>query len=148
MVIAVFSIILIVIGLIDLKTKLVYGVIIWPAIIAALLVSIFTVPSGIVNSLAGAASGSVILLIPYLITKGKGLGVGDIEIVILIGLLVGYYEVVVAIVVAVMLGSLVAVAVRKRKVIIPFGPYLSAGGIISILWGVQIIESCTKYIRT
>ncbi len=144
-VIAFFSLVFILIGLLDLKTRLVYGVIIWPAIGVALLAAAFILPQGIINSLEGSALGAGILLIPFLVTRGGGMGFGDVEIALLIGLLTGFYGVVVPILLGIILGGVVAIIllafrIRGRKDAIPFGPFLSIAAIISMLWGVHIMN--------
>lgn len=144
-VIAFFSLVFILIGLLDLKTRLVYGVIIWPAIGLALLAAAFVMPQGILNSLGGAALAAGILLIPFLVTRGQGMGFGDIEIALLIGLLAGFYESVVPILLGIILGGIVAIILvafrlKGRKDAIPFGPFLSIGAIISMMWGVPMLN--------
>ena len=71
---AFFSLVFILIGLLDYKTKLVYGVIVWPAIAIALILAAFVMPHGIINALEGAGLGAAIILIPFLVTRGGGMG--------------------------------------------------------------------------
>jgi leader peptidase (prepilin peptidase) / N-methyltransferase len=142
-VIAFFSLIFILIGLLDYKTQVVYNAVIWPAIGIALLVTAFILPQGIVNGLEGAGLGAGIILIPFLITRGRGMGFGDVEIAILIGLLTGFFQVVVPIMLGIILGGiaaiiLLALRIKKRKDAIPFGPFLSLATIVSLMWGSDI----------
>jgi len=144
-VIAFFSLVFILIGLLDFKTKLVYGAIIWPAIGLALLAAAFVLPQGIINSLEGAGLGAGIILIPFLITRGRGMGFGDVEIALLMGLVAGFWGVVVPIMLGIILGGVAAIIllafrIKGRKDAIPFGPFLSAAAIISMLWGVQLLN--------
>ncbi len=144
-VITFFSWVFILIALIDLKTKLVYGVIIWPAIGIALLAAAFVLPQGIVNSLEGAGLGAGIILIPFLVTRGRGMGFGDVEIALLMGLVAGFWGVLVPILLGIILGGVMAIIllafrIKGRKDAIPFGPFLSIAAIISMLWGVQILK--------
>jgi leader peptidase (prepilin peptidase) / N-methyltransferase len=153
--IAFYSYIFIVIGLIDLKHQLILGIVIFPAILAALIIAPFFIKShmmhesiidhGIVNALIGAGAGAGFILVPYLVTRGRGMGFGDVELAVLIGLATGFGEVFVAILGGVILGGLVAIAllvfrIKKRKEAIPFGPFLSLATIITLIWGTTILN--------
>jgi leader peptidase (prepilin peptidase) / N-methyltransferase len=142
---AFFSWVFILIGLLDFKTKLVYGVIVFPAIGIALILAAFVMPHGIVNALEGAGLGAAIILVPFLVTRGGGMGFGDVEIAILMGVIAGFYEVVVPIMLGIILGGVAAIIllafkIRGRKDAIPFGPFLSVGAIVSMVWGPQILQ--------
>ena len=63
----------------------------------------------------------------------------------LLGLLVGFPEVLLALWIAVLSGGSVAIALlalrrKGRKDAIPFGPYLSLGGIVALVAGSDIIS--------
>jgi leader peptidase (prepilin peptidase)/N-methyltransferase len=63
----------------------------------------------------------------------------------LMGLMVGFPNVIVAVFGGIILGGLMAVMLlifkqKSRKQGIPFGPYLSIGAVIAILWGSNIIH--------
>jgi leader peptidase (prepilin peptidase) / N-methyltransferase len=142
---AFFSWVFILIGLLDFKTKLVYGVIVFPAIAIALILAAFVMPHGIINALEGAGLGAAIILIPFLVTRGGGMGFGDVEIALLMGVIAGFYDVVVPILLGIVLGGIAAIIllafkIRGRKDAIPFGPFLSVGAIVSMVWGAQILH--------
>jgi len=68
----------------------------------------------------------------YLITKGKGMGLGDVKLAVFMGLLLGVKGLVVAFYVAFIAGAIVGVAMlaldkKKLKSPIPFGPFLFLG---------------------
>ena len=63
----------------------------------------------------------------------------------LIGLVTGFPLVLVAILLAVVLGGLVAVVLlllklRGRKQAIPFGPFLSLGAMVALLHGTSLVD--------
>ena len=73
------------------------------------------------------------------------MGAGDVKLAGLIGLVVGFPQVLAALLVGVIIGGLVAVfllvsRLRKRKEPIPFGPFLVVGAMVVLVWGEQIIE--------
>lgn len=151
---AFYGCIFIVLGIIDLEHKLILNKIVYPAAVVALIISIFLPPPGItdislpwsvsVNGIIGGAIGFVFLLIPALISP-RGMGWGDIKIAALIGLVVGFPLVFVALLMGVILGGLVAgllllLKIKKRKEAIPFGPFLSLTTMITLLWGGDILN--------
>jgi len=150
-VIALYSYIYIVIGLIDLKTGLILNRIVYPSLVLALVIAPFFVRGGggylsnLVNALIGAGVGLVALLIPVVATIGRGMGIGDVKMAALIGLTTGFGEVLVAILGGIILGGLVAIfllifRLKKRKEAIPFGPFLAIGAIVTLIWGSQILH--------
>ena len=75
----------------------------------------------------------------------RGLGMGDVKITALIGLVMGAFGlrfVGVAAGSAVLLGGvggiLALIGGRGRKSAIPFGPFLTAGALIAVFWGERI----------
>jgi leader peptidase (prepilin peptidase)/N-methyltransferase len=73
------------------------------------------------------------------------MGFGDVKMAALIGLTTGFGEVLVAVLGGVILGGLVAIIllafrIRKRKEVIPFGPFLSLATIITLIWGTSILN--------
>ena len=80
----------------------------------------------------------------YLITKGKGMGFGDVKLAIFMGLWLGWPRILVAFYVAFIVGAVVGVILMvkkklKRKSIIAFGPFLILGIIVAEKWGNKII---------
>ena len=76
-------------------------------------------------------------------TKGRGMGGGDLKLGVLIGLAFGYPNALAAILLSFLTGSVVAViliAMKKKHFgqTIPFGPFLSLGSILILLWGDKI----------
>jgi len=144
----------IVIGVIDLEHQLILNRIVYPVTAAALIISIFLLPSGItgsslpwpeiVNGIMGGTIGFVLFLIPILIYP-VGIGWGDVKAAALIGVVTGFPLVFVTIVIGVVLGGLVAgllllLKVKNRKEAIPFGPFLSLATIITLFWGSGILN--------
>jgi leader peptidase (prepilin peptidase)/N-methyltransferase len=143
--IAFFSFVLILIGLIDLESQLVLPAVVYPAMAVALILDAFVAQRGILNSLEGAGVGAAIILVPALVTQGGGMGFGDVEIAAFIGLATGFAEVIVGILGGIILGGVVAVLLlatrlKKRKDAIPFGPFLSLAAIAGLLWGPSILH--------
>ena len=152
----------IVIGIIDLEHGLILDKIIFPALPVALIIDSFVAPAGsiafylpwpwlngLANGLVGGAIGFVFLLIVYLasilIYKREGMGLGDVKMAILIGLVTGPLLVLVTLAMGALLGALAGIfllvlKIKKRKESIPFGPFLSLATIVTLLWGSTILS--------
>lgn len=98
-------------------------------------------------AVVGAAGYFSVMFILALIARGA-LGFGDVKLALLIGLFTGYLGwgyVIIAGVGGFILGgviSLLLIVTRRanRKDSIPFGPFMTAGGIIAVIWGESIIN--------
>ena len=145
----------IVLGVIDLRHGLILNKIVYPAAVVALIIDVLSPPTGIINlslplpclgiisGIIGGAIGFVFLLIPAVVYR-EGMGWGDVKMAGLIGLVTGSRLVIVALLMAVILGGVVAGAllllkIKKRKEGIPFGPFLSLATIVTLLWGNDIL---------
>lgn len=137
--------------LIDLEHHRLPNAIVYPALLVG-AVSIglgawLGHPLDAVHALVGAASfGGGLLLVA--IVSGGGMGLGDVKLGALIGMVVGAVDlpsVAVAAGAAVLLGGLVAVwaLVRGagRRTAIPFGPMMSAGALIAVVAGPRIVDA-------
>ena len=136
----------IIIMVIDLERQLILNKVTYPAMGAALLISVFSTEPGIVQAAIGGGIGLGLFLLVALISRG-GMGLGDVKMAALIGLVTGYPLVFVAMVLAIILGGLVAVMlllfkIKRRKEGIPFGPYLSLAAIATLLFGAEILDWC------
>ena len=91
----------------------------------------------------GAVVVSGFFLLAYLVTKGRGIGGGDIKLMAAAGLFLGFGKILVAAGIGSILGAVIHLTLMKlcgKDRVLPFGPYLSAGILISMLWGDGIIR--------
>ena len=144
---------LIAIGLIDLKDGLIFPAIVFPVALAALVVNFF-IPKlysvhNLIFGLIGAAFGSLFLLLAFflskIILKKEGMGLGDVYMAVLMGFMVGFPNVIVALFIGIMLGGLTAIFLvsskkKSTKDGIPLGDFLAIGTVIALLWGTQIMH--------
>lgn len=96
------------------------------------------------NLLAAAGVGLFFYFL-IVITRGKGMGGGDLKLGIFIGLCLGIFPTIVALILAFILGSIVGIGLiflgkKTLKQTIPFGPFMSIGALLAILCGTQIIS--------
>ncbi|TSC66683.1 MAG: Uncharacterized protein CEO21_122 [Microgenomates group bacterium Gr01-1014_80] len=94
--------------------------------------------------LTGLGIGGFFLAL-IIITKGKGMGGGDVKLGAFMGLVLGFPAGILAVVLGFLTGAAVAlglIAFRKKHFgeNIPFGPFLVIGSLISLFWGNQIMD--------
>ncbi len=158
LVIAVAGVALLVsISVIDLERRVIPNRLVIPAVFAAVGLGPFWPELGIeralifeqshfsslANSLA-AGGGAYLAFFAVRAVYPAGMGAGDVKMAGMLGLLVGWPGIVVALWVAVVVGGVAAVVLlaggRGRKDAMPFGPFLSAGGILALFAGAEIID--------
>ena len=91
----------------------------------------------------GFFSVSVILLIIYLVTVGRGIGGGDVKLMAVAGLVIGWKACIVAFIVGCIAGSIIHVIRMKVSGAnhrLALGPYLSMGIWFAMLFSEPIIE--------
>ena len=139
---------LLVILVVDLEHQLILNVVVYPVGVCVLAINALTpemsFTPGFLNGLAGGGTGLVLFLLILLLSRG-GMGLGDVKMAGLMGLMLGFPDVFVGIFLAVITGGIVAVAVlllklKNRKQAIPFGPFLSLGTMAALLWGQNILN--------
>ncbi len=139
-----FACLFIVILVIDLEHHLILNRVVYPAIALAFLVIILTPDYGIISAVIGGVTGAGILLLVALIFPG-GMGMGDVKLAALIGLLVGFPQVLIALLICFILGGAVAgglllARLKGRKDPVPLAPFLTAGLITTVFYGEEILK--------
>lgn len=87
-----------------------------------------------------AVSG--LFLIIYWITKGRGIGGGDIKLMAAAGLLLGWRNILLALMIGSIAGSVIHLTLMKvqgKDRVLAFGPYLAFGIFTAMLYGNEII---------
>lgn len=109
----------------------------------SLVVGLFLVTDNplIFHYLASGAGASVFLLGLHLLTLGRGMGLGDVKLALVLGTILGFPLVVVWMFSGFILGSILGIILitlgkAKLKQKIAFGPFLVAGFLLTIVFGV------------
>jgi leader peptidase (prepilin peptidase)/N-methyltransferase len=129
----------------DLKSGIIPDKILLPAVIITLLYQLIFNPSSLViNVVCGIAAFLFFILISVVfkvLTKKDSMGGGDIKLAFLLGLFLGFPNIIISLYVAFLTGALVGIILiiwRKKsfqKATLPFGPFLILGAIISLYLG-------------
>ncbi len=148
---------LLVLAVIDAETRKIPNRLTYPLtpVLAVLLVA-----AGVLNGVPGAGLRALLgglaafggLLLLALISP-RGMGMGDVKLAGFIGIGLGYLgwaHVVVGVFGGFLLGGVVAIVFlatgfRRRKDLIPFGPYLALGAVLALLAGDVLIDA---YLRS
>jgi len=138
----VYTCLLTTIFVIDLENQLVLDKVIYPGMALALAFSFFWPELGVVSALIGGAIGLAAMALPFIIYR-RGMGMGDVKLGALVGLMSGYPLVAIALLLAVITGGLVAATllafkIKKRSDPIPFAPFLATSAMVTLLWGQAI----------
>ncbi len=93
--------------------------------------------------LIGMVTVSGFLLLLYIVTRGRGIGGGDIKLMGAAGLLLGWKHIIFALVIGCVVGSVIHIILMKVKGkdrVLAFGPYLAVGLFAVMIWGSQMID--------
>jgi prepilin signal peptidase PulO-like enzyme (type II secretory pathway) len=127
---------------IDLKHRIIPDAINLPGAVLVYATAVAAQPDRWAELLIGGLAGLLFLGAAWVISP-KGMGLGDVKMVLMIGLALGKY-VGVALFAAFCLslvpsiGLLLVKGPRARKIGFPFGPFLAFGAIVALMWGPQI----------
>jgi leader peptidase (prepilin peptidase)/N-methyltransferase len=103
------------------------------------------------DAILGFFAASLPLLILAVLSNG-GMGGGDIKLMAAAGVFLGWKLILLSLVFASIIGSFIGIILILLKIIkredpIPFGPFLSAGIFISMLYGQKIIEWYLRFYK-
>lgn len=94
------------------------------------------------NHVIGFFAVSAVLYLIIVVTKGRGIGGGDMKLMAVCGLFLGWKEIILAFCLGCIIGSVVHIIrmrVTKCDHVLALGPYLSVGVVLAMLWGNQWI---------
>lgn len=99
----------------------------------------------VLNKIVAALFGGAFFWLLIAVTRGKGMGLGDLKLVIPLGLLFGWPDVLFVMIVAFVVGAaagLLSIARGKKtmKGTLPFGPFLAIGAATIFFWGAPIFN--------
>lgn len=138
---------LVIIFVYDFKHYIIPDKVIYPAIGIVFLYQMifnFQTPAFFNLILSGLAAAGFFLAI-VLISRGKWMGLGDVKLAFLMGLLLGFPNILVALFLAFSIGAIIGTGliIKGRKTLkseVPFGPFLVIGTFLALFWGERIMK--------
>ena len=149
---------LVLVSLIDLEHRLILDVMVFPSIVMLLVLAPFwpdigfprvflgdeTLLASLANSsLSGLGAFLVFLLVAMI--NPAGMGGGDIKFAAVLGLMVGFPGILIAIWISAIGGGLIAIGLiltrkKRRKDVMPFGPFMAIGAAVVLVSGPDIVN--------
>jgi len=138
-------------------TDYMYGIIPFQISIIGFFITFFYLlfsysPSVVIVHLFSAIGAFLSFLFLFLITRGKGMGFGDVILVALMGILLGFPDIIFALYIAFLTGAIMSgflILIGRKKLkndSIPFGPFLVIGTLASFFYGTQILNLVRYYL--
>jgi len=125
----------------DMKYHIIFDKLLIPFAFFAFFRIILSSPISLPVSLFIGFLSSLPLLLIFLITKGKGMGFGDVKLIFILGTLLGFPNILICYYCAFLTGAVVGVILilrgkkQFRNAKIAFGPFLLLGAVIATLFG-------------
>ena len=141
--------VLVIIFTIDLEHRLILNVVTYPVALVSLGLAALLPGVGLGAALSGALAYGGFFVLLYVLSvlmyrRADALGLGDVKLAIVIGLMTGLPLSLVALLAGVLLGALSALVVllggRSARSAMPYGTSLSVGAMLAILYGDQILR--------
>jgi leader peptidase (prepilin peptidase)/N-methyltransferase len=95
--------------------------------------------------LVGGLTFFLIVIIGEWIMKAEAMGMGDVKLMAVVGLFLGFKITILSMFLAFIIGSIVSIfllatKIKGRKDQIPFGPFIVMGSVVAMIWGDQILR--------
>jgi leader peptidase (prepilin peptidase)/N-methyltransferase len=145
------------VSFIDLPHRIIPDVISLPGILIGVVISLLhpqlSFKDSLIGVLVGGGSLYVVASVYHLVTKREGMGGGDVKLLAMIGAFIGWKGVLFTILCSSFIGSVVGVTLMlissnaDSKYAVPFGPFLSLGAVIYVLWGEALINWYVGFLR-
>jgi len=97
------------------------------------------------SHLIGAVAAFAFFELLVLITRGRGMGMGDVKLALPLGFLFGWPDIIVAVMAAFILGAIaggsgILLGKKTMRATLPFGPFLAAGAAFIFFFGLPVAQ--------
>lgn len=97
------------------------------------------------NVLAGVLFGVLFFGGLYVLTRGNGIGLGDVKLGTALGLIFGWPDIVLVSMLAFIIGAVISAGLilsRKKTIkdVLPFAPFVAAAAVLVFFWGFNIVD--------
>jgi leader peptidase (prepilin peptidase)/N-methyltransferase len=152
----ILALLLIVAAFIDLEHKIIPNGLILFGTIIGVIFDIFSIhinfTDGFLGLLIGGGTLLVIALLSLVILKKEGMGGGDVKLMGMIGLFLGWKQTMVALILSIYIGGIIGgflllSKLKKAGDHISYGPFIALGSAITMLYGDEIMNWYLSYYR-
>ncbi len=136
---ALYIAVLIIVAIIDWRRRIIPNVIVYPMSLVAVVAAVLW--GDVVSSfMAGLAASLFFGWFAW--ACPKAVGWGDVKMAGLIGLMVDFPNIILALALAFIAGAFIALPLlaRGKRSMVVFGPALAIGGTIALIWGSHIMN--------
>jgi prepilin signal peptidase PulO-like enzyme (type II secretory pathway) len=135
----IFALVLEAIFIIDFEHQIIPDELSFLIIVLGILYLLFISPNLFYVNILSGLCAALFLLLTHLITRGKGMGLGDVKLALAVGIILGWPGTLVWLYGAFLIGAvtgIILILVRKAKlrVPIPFGPFLALAFIVALIY--------------
>ena len=136
----------------SLLTVLLVGAVVW-SVIQKMIGSVGHWQIFDISSLAGAGVLAAIFFLVWLLSRGRGLGLGDVKLAGIIGLIFGFWGGLIVLYLAVAVGAIVGLILllahrANLKTKLPFGTLICASATFYVLGGEAVFSSLNRFFYT
>jgi len=129
--------------IVDLENQIIPDSFVFSGIFIVLFFSLFIIPGSLFSTIFSGFLAASFLMLLHLITKGKGMGLGDVKFAVLGGILVDLKLLPIGFLLAFLTGAiagsiLILLGRAKMKSKIAFGPFLIVGLGLAVVFGKNI----------
>ncbi|EKD43047.1 MAG: hypothetical protein ACD_72C00483G0001 [uncultured bacterium] len=140
-----YVVFLIIIFFYDLQYQLVLSKIVWSGVAIALLVNWYILNQPLEPMLIGAVVGGGFFWLQYVISKGRWIGGGDVRLGFMMGVWLGWPNILAALFFAYILGAIISIFLliskkAGRKTEIPFGTFLAVSTFFTLYYGDKVVH--------
>lgn len=114
---------------------------------------VFFSPQMLLGNLVSAFVSFLLFLFLYVVTRGRGMGFGDVKLAFVIGLFLGFPKIIAGIYLAFLTGAILGIILiilgkkKLKKDTIPFGPFLAFSALISYFFGKFMFDYFVSYLN-
>lgn len=119
-------------------------------LVAASAFLIFGNQSNIINHVLSAFGAGLIFFALFWLTRGQGMGFGDVKFSLVLGFILGFPAIIIGIYGAFLTGAIVSIILvlcGKKKLhgsTIPFGPFMVVSAAIAYFFGIELLDYFLK----
>lgn len=143
---------LIIIFAYDFRYKLILSRIVWSGAVIGFVINVFFLNYSVVSLLLASLVVGGFFWLQYVFSGGRWIGGGDVRLGFMMGIWLGWPNVLVALFLAYIIGATIAVFLILSKKVnakteIPFGAFLALGTFIALYYGSDIITWYSGFLR-